>query len=138
MTPKAALMTLMIPLAGCVAPVAETDTTPEAGFAFFQADCAACHGVDGRGAGDFGRELFQIPPDLTTLARDNGGTFPRDYVIGVIDGYDRGDHFSRAMPEFGAGDMGPTVIVEGEDGLGTPIPARLLALAAYLESIQEN
>jgi len=57
-------------------------------------------------------------------------------VLGVIDGFDRGAHFSAAMPEFGAGDMGPTVIVE-EDGLGTPVPARLLALGTWLETIQE-
>jgi hypothetical protein len=86
--------------------------------------------------GSLGRQLLIMPPDLTVLAANNGGVFPRDYVLGVIDGFDRRPHFSGAMPEFGAGDMGPTIIVE-EDGLGTPIPARLLALATYLETIQE-
>ena len=40
---------------------------------------------------------------------------------------ERGAHFSVAMPEFGAGDMGDTIIIE-RDGLGTPVPERLLAL----------
>jgi hypothetical protein len=40
------------------------------------------------------------------------------------------------MPEFGALDLGPAVIVE-DDGIGTPVPATLLALANYLETIQE-
>lgn len=114
----------------------ELDVSAEAGAALFQQNCAACHGVDARGAGEFGVELFNVPPDLTVLTAQNAGVFPRDYVLGVIDGYQRGAHSSRVMPEFGAGDMGPTVIVE-EDGLGTPVPARLLALAAYLEGIQE-
>jgi hypothetical protein len=57
--------------------------------------------------------------------------------MSVIDGFDRGAHFSPAMPEFGATDMGDTVIVERTPGIGTPVPERLLALADYLESIQE-
>lgn len=120
-------------LAGCVNQ--STDTSPEAGALAFQQDCASCHGTDARGEGDFGRTLIRVPPDLTTLTQRYGGTYPRDFVMSTIDGYARGDHFSPAMPEFGAGDMGATVIVE-QDGIGTPVPARLLALANYLESIQ--
>ena len=121
-------------LAGCVEQ--ELDVGAEAGAVLFQANCASCHGTDARGMGSLGRQLLIMPPDLTVLAANNGGVFPRAYVLGVIDGFDRRPHFSGAMPEFGAGDMGPTIIVE-EDGLGTPIPARLLALATYLETIQE-
>lgn len=124
----------LIALSACIeAPV---EPTLEGGALAFQQDCAACHGTDARGAGSFGRELLRQPPDLTHLAANNGGVFPRDYVMSTIDGFTRGDHFSAAMPEFGAGDMGPTVIVE-EDGLGTPVPSRLLALAIWLESVQE-
>lgn len=39
------------------------------------------------------------------------------------------------MPEVGERGMGQTVLVEHE-GLGTPAPADLLALATYLESIR--
>ncbi len=123
-------------LAGCN--TAEIDTGPEAGAAAFREDCSACHGPGGRGDGSFGAQLLRQPPDLTRLAARNGGVFPRDRVMSTIDGFDRGEHFSAAMPEFGAGDMGPVVIVESADGIGTPVPARLLALAAYLESIQEE
>lgn len=55
--------------------------------------------------------------------------------MSTIDGLDRGSHFSNAMPEFGAGDMGDTIIVE-ENGIGTPVPAELLALTEYLEDVQ--
>lgn len=128
------LWIMLLLLAGCVEQ--ELDVGPEAGTALFQANCASCHWADASSMGDFGQKLFTMPPDLTVLAEDNGGVFPRDYVLGVIDGFDRGPHFSAAMPEFGAGDMGPTVIVE-ENGLGTPIPARLLALATWLKTVQE-
>ena len=108
---------------------------PVDGRAAFKVDCAGCHGDDGRGGGRFSAGLDKQPPDLTGIAARNGGTFPRTAVMSIIDGLDRGAHFSPAMPEFGAGDMGDTVIVE-QDGLGTPVPARLLALTDYLELIQ--
>ena len=81
--------------------------------------------------------LDPAPPNLTQLSMRNDGVFPRNYVMSTIDGFARGAHFSDAMPVFGDGDMGDTVIVENVDGTGTPIPSRLLALADYLESIQE-
>ena len=99
-------------------------------------NCASCHGVDAKGDGPMARGLTTAPPDLTMIAARNGGVFPTDQVMSTIDGLDRGEHFSAAMPEFGAGDMGATVIVE-EDGLGTPVPMQLLLLAEYLESIQQ-
>ena len=57
--------------------------------------------------------------------------------MSTIDGFARGAHFSPAMPEFGETDLGQTVIVEETPGVGTPIPEKLLALADYLESIQQ-
>lgn len=122
-------------LAGCVEQ--DLDVSAEAGAQMFQEGCAACHGVDARGGGDFGQEDFAILPDLTTLSARHNGVFPRDYVMGFIDGYHAQgtDPGPRVMPEFGASDMGPTVIVE-ENGIGTPVPARLLALSSWLETIQ--
>jgi hypothetical protein len=52
-----------------------------------------------------------------------------------IDGLGRHGDPDAVMPEFGAEDMGDTVIVEHE-GLGTPVPADLLALTEYLRTIQ--
>ena len=102
----------------------------------FMDNCASCHGFDAKGTGEMADILIKMPPDLTTLALRNDGVFPRDYVMSTIDGYSRGPHFSGTMPEFGAGDMGDTVIVE-KDGIGTPVPAELLALTDYVESLQE-
>ncbi len=121
----------LVALAACVE---EPEITPEVAF---MENCAACHGAGGTGDGPAAEGLDPKPADLTTLSARNGGVFPRNYVMSTIDGYVRGVHFSDAMPVFGDGDMGPTVIVENPDGTGTPVPARLLALADYLESIQQ-
>ena len=130
-------MRTLFALIACTATAACVQTEPEiSGQAAFMASCAGCHGTDARGAGEVGRTLDKVPPDLTGLSGRNGGVFPRNYVMSTIDGLTRRPHFSEAMPEFGAGDLGDTVIVENPDGTGTPVPERLLALANYLESLQ--
>jgi len=106
------------------------------GKAKFAQDCAGCHGTDAMGAGPVAQSMGVLAPDLTQLAARNGGVFPRDAVMATIDGLDRPPHFANAMPEFGAGDLGDAVIVETPDGLGTPTPVGLIALADFLESIQ--
>lgn len=109
---------------------------PVDGRTAYMENCSSCHGPSGKGDGPMARELATAPPDLTTIATRNGGVFPTDQVMSTIDGLDRGQHFSAAMPEFGAGDLGETVIVENE-GLGTPVPMKLLVLTEYLQSIQQ-
>ena len=109
---------------------------PIDGRTAFTENCASCHGASATGDGPAARGLAVAPPDLTTIAQRNGGTFPTDQVMSTIDGLDRGAHFSAAMPEFGAGDLGETVIVENA-GLGTPVPMKLLLLTEYLQSIQQ-
>ena len=99
-------------------------------------NCASCHGPSGKGDGPAARGLAVAPPDLTMITSRNAGVFPTNQVMSTIDGLDRGAHFSAAMPEFGAGDLGETVIVENA-GLGTPVPMKLLILTEYLQSIQQ-
>lgn len=105
----------------------EADIGIERGMALFAQNCAACHGATAEGG---------IAPDLTLISQRAGGTFPTDYVMATIDGLGRHGKADAVMPEFGAGDMGATVVVE-HDGLGTPVPADLLALTTYLESLQK-
>ena len=122
---------VLLAVLGLAACVEEQIDGPSA----YQENCASCHGADATGGGPAARDLAVAPPDLTMIAARNGGVFPTDRVMSTIDGLDRGTHFSAAMPEFGAGDLGETVIVE-EDGLGTPVPIKLLVLTQYLEAIQ--
>lgn len=125
---------LIVPLmlAGCVEELEIPD-----GRAAFMENCAGCHGIDGKGSGPLVSGVGLISADLTQISARNGGTFPRQDIMAIIDGLNRDPHFSNAMPEFGAGDLGEAVVVEGDDGLGTPTPVGLIALADYLESIQE-
>ena len=123
------MLLAVLALAACV------EEEPVDGRTAYLDNCAACHGVDGTGNGPVARDLGVVPPDLTTISARNGGIFPRDAVMSAIDGYNAADHLSGVMPEFGAGDMGETVIVEN-NGLGTPVPMKLLVLTDYLESLQ--
>lgn len=122
----------VLAIAGCVR------EAPISGKRLYSENCAACHGAKGQGDGPFAQKLFMPPSDLTALSAKNGGAFPRDYVISTMDGYARGEHFSGAMPEFGVKLAGENVLLESGDGVVTPTPKPLLALAKYLESIQEG
>ena len=107
---------------------------PSEGRALFDANCAQCHGRDGRGEGAWAASLDPPPSDLTQLSKD--GEFPRARVLSVIDGYDRTGLPGKDMPEFGLLLEGDTVPVDVGDGVMTPTPRPLAALMAYLESIQ--
>jgi len=106
------------------------------GAQLFADNCAACHGTSAMGDGVLVSELTQKPADLTRISARNGGTFPRAQVLSVIDGYSKGSHPGRIMPEFGLLLEGDTVPVE-VDGVLTPTPRPLAALLAYLEDIQQ-
>lgn len=72
------------------------------GKAEFEAKCAACHGLSGRGEGSFGEIMKIKTPDLTTTAKRNGGVFPVDRVKATIDGRDSPRaHGSGDMPIWG-------------------------------------
>lgn len=132
--PMMAAATAALVAAGCAMTLQERVSSRH-GAALFAQECAACHGAGGTGYAGPARD-WTPPPDLTTLARRNGGTFPQLAILSTIDGLERHGQAGAIMPEFGAGDMGPTVVVEMEEGVGTPIPADLIALGEHLRSIQ--
>ncbi len=68
----------------------------------FERSCAACHGRDGRGKGPVAQALQITIPDITSLARRNGGVFPAVRVYAVIDGREEvRAHGPRDMPIWG-------------------------------------
>jgi mono/diheme cytochrome c family protein len=100
--------------------------------------CASCHGARGRGDGPLAAGLARRPADLTRIAARNGGVFPTIRVMSTIDGYTRRGDRSSVMPELGVAlQEGPLVLVETADGVQTPTPVNLVALAEYLESLQQ-
>ena len=68
----------------------------------YEAACAVCHGIKGKGDGPFVGQLTAKTPDLTVLAKNNQGVFPFDRVFQVIDGrVDVKAHGLREMPVWG-------------------------------------
>lgn len=103
----------------------------------YDSNCASCHGRDGKGAGPFVEFLKRSPPDLTTLARRNGGVFPVARAYEVIEGAGPG-HGTRDMPIWGHDYR----VQAGEYYVDVPYdPAvyartRMLALVDYLARMQ--
>ena len=68
-------------LAAAVGAVAAQPATPaELGQHEFESNCATCHGMTGLGDGPMRPFLARVPADLTTVARRNGGTFPKTAI----------------------------------------------------------
>jgi hypothetical protein len=122
------------------------DLTPRSGTlvadqpvaAQFQLYCAGCHGEAGRGSGAIADTLEKQPADLTTLARRNGGAFPRDRVIAIVDGREAvKQHGPRDMPVWA-----DWFKLEGAEGLGgapgdeAQVRRRIEKMADYLATLQ--
>ncbi len=139
--PPAAILAVALLLAfSAIAVQAQTKgTAPQApqsliysikGPDLYRAYCASCHGLTGRGDGPAAPALKAKIPDLTLLARNNGGVFPTARVRKMISGDEvLAAHGSREMPIWG-----PIFHqVEEDRDFGA---VRLENLAKYLESIQ--
>ena len=101
-----------------------------AGPDLFHAYCASCHGSDARGHGPAAVALKTPVPDLTRLARNNGGKFPDSRVRKTIMGDDViASHGSREMPVWGP------IFHQIEEDVDRG-NVRLENLVKYLESIQ--
>lgn len=68
----------------------------------YESNCAVCHGLKGKGDGDYKPWLTKSPSDLTTLAKANQGVLPHQRIYEVIDGRQAvAAHGSRDMPIWG-------------------------------------
>ena len=131
-------VTLLV-LAGPPAARADSTVPVELGRGDFMNYCAACHGVGGKGDGTVAEFLTISAADLTQMALRNGGIFPRQRAIDVIDGRAQvsvhgerdmpvwGDWFKFEADSDGAGEKTEKVVRE-----------RITALVDYLESIQQH
>ncbi len=112
----------------------------ELGHADFITYCAACHGVGGQGDGTVAEFLTIEAADLTQLRKRNGGYFPRERMIEIIDGrIEVRVHGPRSMPVWGdwfkreAAESGARKATREEI-----VSERINALVTYIETIQEN
>ena len=68
------------------APAQDRATTSVSGSYHYKTYCATCHGKEGKGDGPLASSLRFAPPDLTLLAKRNGGVYPSENVFRIIDG----------------------------------------------------
>ncbi len=107
----------------------------------FQKNCAACHGIGGKGDGPFIEFLKQSPPDLTLLSKNNGGVFPQERVYEWIrDPQKIRAHGTDEMPIWGERYSREIIEYYGPDytGPGSSVRQRILELVFYLGSIQQK
>ena len=64
----------------------------------FRTYCASCHGTEGKGDGPLAENLRFHPPDLSLVAKRNGGAFPTEKVHRIVDG-------RKPLPGHGGPDM---------------------------------
>ncbi len=104
------------------------------GKSVFTTYCASCHGESGRGNGAVAIFLRTRPADLTQIATRNKGTFPAERVYELIDGRRVvKPHGESQMPVWG--DAFAKSVTDSDE---PAIKAKIDALVAYLESIQEH
>lgn len=113
---------------------AQTATSKQvlAGAEVYRTYCASCHGNAARGDGPLASAMSRKPPDLTEIAKRNGGLYPAELVFRTIDG---------KKPVRGHG--GPDMPVWGEafarsrrGGDPDQVKQVIQSLVDYLESIQ--
>jgi mono/diheme cytochrome c family protein len=100
--------------------------------------CAACHGASGMGDGDMSNVVNIPSPNLKLLAKNNDGVFPMLEVLQVIDGRSGTRAHGGVMPLWGrvfSEEIGDS---QGAYGSVLEVRGRVLSLAKYLESIQEQ
>jgi mono/diheme cytochrome c family protein len=106
------------------------------GRALFLGHCAECHGAEGRGDGPSASALPTEPADLTQIAARRSGVWPVLEIMSIIDGYAELNDLRGNMPIIEEVVEGPIIEFDAGNGILVPTPARLVALAEYLERIQ--
>lgn len=100
------------------------------GADIFKWYCAACHGKNAKGNGPAASELKVPPPDLTTLAKQNKGKFPVDYVTRVLMNGPKPAHGAPGMPVWGP--------LFAELNAKGRVTVEIDSVVHYLESLQEK
>jgi len=106
----------------------------------FDANCASCHGVNGKGHGQMVEWLQRAPTDLTTLTKRNGGVFPVSRMYETIEGANVPSHGTREMPVWGTDYRIKAAEYYGEVPFDTEahVRSRILALIEYISRLQER
>jgi mono/diheme cytochrome c family protein len=105
----------------------------------YETYCAACHGSGGNGNGPARLTIPMTPPppDLTQLTKKNGGKFPFEEVVDIIDGRKNITAHGRIQMPF----LGTTLQKPGNEF--TPesdaeVKRRIESMARYVQSLQKK
>lgn len=98
--------------------------------------CGKCHGADATGNGPTAQDKGFDAPDLTGLARANGGSLPRARLRSLIDGRsgDRGHGYP--MPIWGDRFRALSGHKTGTPEAEAEVKARIDGILDYLDSVQ--
>jgi mono/diheme cytochrome c family protein len=130
---REAIPFIAILLASAATIRAQTMVLPLDGAKLFGDYCAACHGAKATGGGPMAAALKTKVPDLTLIAKRNGGAFPADQVQAVIAGEKSMglSHGTREMPVWGP--IFSSDISDRDYG-----KLRVYNVAKYLETMQKK
>ena len=96
--------------------------------------CATCHGLKGKGDGPLAESLRFHPPDLSQMARRNGGRYPADKVTKIVDGREPIDgHGGPDMPVWGDAFKNPETGFDDEK-----VKLKIRSVVDHLETLQEE
>jgi mono/diheme cytochrome c family protein len=132
LTPGVVVALVLIPAGEARAGGQDTPSAVVSGSAVFKTYCAACHGVEAKGDGPVAEGLRVRPPDLTLLAKRNGGSYPDEKVHRIIDGRKpvKG-HGGADMPIWG------DAFKSSHDGYSEEkVKEKIAAVVEYLKTIQ--
>jgi mono/diheme cytochrome c family protein len=131
--------TLLISTPAAIAPAqqpaaqtAEAVLSGTTGDSVFKTYCGSCHGKSARGDGPLADSLRLRPPDLTRIAKRNGGKFDAENVHRIIDG-------RKVVKGHGGTDMpvwGDAFRQSAESDSEDAVKARIKGIVQYLESLQ--
>lgn len=104
----------------------------------YHAKCANCHGQEGKGNGPYSDLLRVSTPNLTTIAKNNGGVFPMERLYQSVSGEKIKAHGSRDMPIWGQEYRveAANYYMESPYDPDAYSRARLLALLEYIYRMQ--
>lgn len=107
------------------------------GELLFKKNCVSCHGVTGQGGGPLSAGLGTAPANLTQIAARRDGVWPMLEIMSILDGYLKATNPRQDMPIIE--DLLDNEMVEFDTGNGlmTLVPAKLVEVTNYLESLQD-
>ena len=108
-----------------------------AGAEEFTRACASCHGLTGRGDGPLADYMTVEVPDLTQIRARNDDVFPMLEMIHIIDGRTGIRGHGGVMPIWGDRFEATAALEAGDVGTEIEVRGRILALAMYLQALQQ-